>query len=112
MYHSDDLRDDWEFKIVRSSLGAFRNPDTMRQVVEREAQAGWQLLEKFDDNRLRFKRPASARDSDDLLPKDRDPYLTRYGPSEAAVAFGIVVGILLLVLILAAVASAGQTVVR
>ena len=78
-YTHDDLREDWEFKIVRSDSGAFRNPKVLNQLVEEEAQAGWVLLEKFDDNRVRFKRSRSARSRDAFLLSDVDPYRTQYG---------------------------------
>ncbi len=60
-YQESDLNDDWEFKIVRSMTSAFKNPDKLRQALAEEAQAGWVLVEKFDNGRLRLKRPASAR---------------------------------------------------
>ena len=61
-----------------------------------EAIAGWVLVEKFDDNRLRFKRPASAKRNDMNLPAHINPYRTTFGMSEAGFAFGII-GVLVLV---------------
>jgi hypothetical protein len=78
-YTHDDLREDWEFKIVRSGSGAFRNPEVLNRLVEEEARAGWVLLEKFDDSRVRFRRPHSARSRDAFLPPGVDPYRTQYG---------------------------------
>jgi hypothetical protein len=78
-YTHDDLKQDWEFKIVRSDSGAFRNPEVLDRLVEEEARAGWVLLEKFDDSRVRFKRPRSARSRDAFLPSGVDPYRTQYG---------------------------------
>ena len=60
-YRESDLNDDWEFKILRSMTSAFKNPDKLRQTLAEEAQAGWVLVEKFDNGRLRLKRPASRR---------------------------------------------------
>ncbi len=82
-YTQNDPQSDWEFKIVRSDSSAFRNPETLKQLVEEESQAGWVMLEKFDDNRVRFKRPRSARAKDAFLPEDVDPYRTRYGGQAA-----------------------------
>jgi len=62
-YTQDDLSNDWEFKIVRSSTAVFRNPKALNKLLEEEAQAGWIMLEKLDDSRIRFKRPRSARAS-------------------------------------------------
>lgn len=86
-YRTEDLAGDWEFKIVRSASGAFRNPNVQARVEAEEALAGWTLLEKFDNGRLRFKRPVSARRKDELLPRGFDPYRTTYGLSEGAFAF-------------------------
>jgi hypothetical protein len=83
-YSDADLQGGWEFKIVRSNTAAFRNPETLRQVCSEEAAAGWSLVEKFDNQRLRFKRPVSARDGDAGL--TFDPYRTQYGMSQGALA--------------------------
>ncbi len=81
-YTDADLQGDWEFKIVRANTMAFRKPDVFRQVCAEEARAGWTLVEKFDDSRLRFKRPVSARAGDAGL--GFDPYRTYYGISPGA----------------------------
>ena len=80
-YTREDLDDEWEFKIVRSGTGAFRKREVLDQVVEEEARAGWVMLEKLDDSRIRFKRPARARAQDAYLPPEVDPYRTTYGAS-------------------------------
>ena len=85
-YTQDELGTDWEFKIVRSESGAFRKPEVVKTLLEEEARAGWVMLEKFDNNRIRFKRPRSARNRDTLLPPDVDPYRTRYGTPSAQYA--------------------------
>jgi hypothetical protein len=95
-YRQDDLEKGYEFKIVRSATGAFKKPPTLRQVVEEEARAGWTLLEKFDNDRLRFKRPISAREKDAALPDGVDPYRTTYGMSEGMMVFLIVGSIVLI----------------
>jgi hypothetical protein len=71
----------WEFKILRSTQESFRDPLVFKQVLEEEAIAGWILLEKLDDRRLRFKRPIAMREvlRSDLLPID--PYRTTYDPA-------------------------------
>ena len=85
-YTHDDLSNNWEFKIVRSGSGAFRKPEVVKRLLEEEARAGWVMLEKFDNSRIRFKRPRSARNRDALLPPDVDPYRTRYGAPSAQYA--------------------------
>lgn len=83
-YSDAELQGEWEFKIVRSNLASFKKPEVLQQVCDEEAQAGWVLLEKFDDRRLRFKRPISARARDAQL--GFDPYRTQYGTSSSAIA--------------------------
>jgi hypothetical protein len=95
-YTPGDLSNDWEFKIVRSATGAFRNPKALNKLIAEEAQAGWVMLEKFDDSRIRFKRPRSARVKDTYLPAGVDPYRTHYGASIAQpVVISLILGILL-----------------
>jgi len=89
-YADEDLRDGWEFKFLRANTAAFKDPQVLKQACEEEAQAGWILVEKFDDQRLRFKRPASAKDRDTYL--SFDAYRTQYGMSKNKFA-GIIVGI-------------------
>ena len=94
-YTANELRDDWEFKIIRSNFEAFRKPDTLHRVIEEEARAGWQFVEKFDNNRVRFKRSANAHANDHSLPPDVAPYRTHVGQTSATAA-GIFIGMMLL----------------
>jgi hypothetical protein len=80
-YTPDDLNHDWEFKIVRGNGATFRKPERLQAVLAEEARAGWELLEKLDDNRIRLKRPTSRRQLDGKL--DIDPYRTQVGAGEA-----------------------------
>lgn len=89
-YTDKDLTEDLEFKIVRSSTGAFKKRETVEQIIAEEAMAGWKMVEKFDDNRLRFKRPASAKRNDYNLPPGVDPYRTTYGMTEFGLAMTII----------------------
>jgi len=75
-YKSDDL-EGWEFKIVRSNTSKFKKYEVVKQICDEEARAGWELVEKFDDNRLRFKRRVEKRANDQYL--DVDPYRTQIG---------------------------------
>jgi hypothetical protein len=71
----------WEYKIVRASRDLFRNPDIFQQLCDEEAIAGWILLEKLDDRRVRFKRPIALRTVMDAQQLSYDPYRTHYGSS-------------------------------
>ncbi len=97
-YTQNDPQSDWEFKIVRSDSAVFRNPETLKELVEEESKSGWVMLEKFDDNRVRFKRPRSARARDAFLPEGVDPYRTRYGGQAArrTVLLTLMLGVLML----------------
>ena len=96
-YTQDDLKGDWEFKIVRSETATFRKPEVLHRLIEEEAQAGWIMLEKFDDSRVRFKRPHSARARDPFLPEGVDPYRTRCGSNapRQALLIGVLIGLVL-----------------
>lgn len=90
-YDPADLDGDWEFKILRSTMGAFRDPVKLRDILEEEAQAGWELVEKFDHARIRLKRRTSFRENDDLL--EFDAYRTQAGITQEKLALMILGGI-------------------
>ena len=96
-YGSDALSHDWEFKIVRANTPVFGNPKHFNRLLEEEAQAGWTLVEKFDNSRIRFKRPREVRLKDSQLPPGIDPYRVNYGVSTPAFVVLLVSGILGLV---------------
>lgn len=69
----------WEFKILRASRNLFQNPNILQRVCEEEAKAGWILLEKLDERRLRFKRPMALRELIKPETLKYDPYRCHYG---------------------------------
>jgi hypothetical protein len=84
-YQSNDM-DGWEFKIVRANSRKFKSAETIRVLCAEEAQAGWEMVEKFDDSRIRFKRRTDMRAKDQYLPAGSvDPYRTLVGASEGGV---------------------------
>lgn len=93
-YSGDDLKG-WEFKIVRSSTAYFKKPANLQKVIQEEAQAGWEMVEKFDNNRVRFKRRTDMRGSDSML--EIDAYRIKVGMGEGKLV-GLIVGILALAL--------------
>jgi len=90
-YNAEDLNG-WEFKIVHSTFGRFRNAEIIRRLMEEEAQNGWEMVEKFDDCRIRFKRRTDKR----ALHSGggTDPYRTNYGTSQTILPL-IAVGVAL-----------------
>jgi hypothetical protein len=92
-YSPHDLAENWEFKILRSATGDFKDPAVMQRYLAEEAGAGWTLVEKFDNSRIRLKRPAAARQQDAQCAFD--PYRTQVGISEVRLALliaGSVIG--------------------
>ena len=100
-YQLQDLSGDWEFKILRSATGSFAKPGSLKKTLDQEARAGWTLVEKFDNQRIRLKRPVSARSGDGAL--DFDPYRTYVGLSEVKFALALVVVIFGTLLVIFAV---------
>jgi hypothetical protein len=103
-YSANDLGSDWEFKIVRANARVFRKSSTLNRLLQEEAQSGWTMVEKFDDQRIRFKRPRQARLNDANLPPGVDPYRVHYGMSplafillSVAVVLGLTQGIAALI---------------
>ena len=83
----------WEFKIVRSATRKFKDLAFLRKTCEEEAKSGWEMLEKFDDYRVRFRRKTEHRDGD--LHRDIDPYRTQVGMSADRLGFVIATSVLL-----------------
>lgn len=94
-YTPEELASAWEFKILRSATSAFRRPEFLKQVLDEEKHAGWTLIEKFDNSRIRLKRPASARTGGSGA--TFDPYRSHVGISETElglrIAAAIVIGL-------------------
>jgi hypothetical protein len=91
-YRPEDLTAGWEFKILRSATGRFKDPGFLRAALADEERAGWTMLEKFDNSRVRLRRPAAARAKDATL--GFDPYRTSVGISETQLALTIVVSVI------------------
>ncbi|MEZ5963967.1 MAG: hypothetical protein R3F56_09005 [Planctomycetota bacterium] len=103
-YTPDELRDGLEFKILRSATSRFKDPEFLRKSLQEEAAAGWTLVEKFDNGRIRLKRPAAAQQHDSSV--QFDPYRTSVGMSEGQLAFLIVLGIVTAVVLILTIARA------
>jgi hypothetical protein len=95
----------YEYKIVRANWGIFGKPMELKKLLDEESPAGWQMVEKFDNHRIRFKRPVSARERDGQLAPGVDPYRTQVGMPPLAFALlilAIVVGVVLVLALLGA----------
>jgi len=80
-YNPGDL-EGWEFKIVRSLTRV--QGERFRQLCAEESKNGWEQVEKFDDYRIRFKRPVERRRQDQYA--ELDPYRTQYGMTDGRLA--------------------------
>ena len=98
----------WEYKFLRCGNPLFRDTDGLQSALAEESAAGWSLVEKLDDRRIRLKRPVSARDHDGAL--GLDPYRTMTPSMLAEVKrlgnrnLIVVAGFILIVVIIFAVA--------
>ena len=90
-YSDKDLAEGWEFKIVRSNMGIFRKPEKLQAVLDEEKRGGWVLVEKFDDSRIRLKRPAGTKVIQGDFADNYDPYRTQVGMRSEKIAFAMVV---------------------
>lgn len=88
-YKSDDM-DKWEFKIVRANTQYFKKAENLRRICDEEARNGWEMVEKFDNYRVRFKRRTDRRSSSGS--SDIDPYRTNIGIAQGSIVF-LVLGI-------------------
>lgn len=93
---------DLEFKVLHSTTPMFANAKKIEEVMAQEAQAGWQLLEKLDNYKLRLQRNISHRSKDQNL--GFDAYRSQVGVNNmivysitAAVTLGVVYAIFVLV---------------
>ncbi|MEZ5357831.1 MAG: hypothetical protein R3F48_03305 [Candidatus Zixiibacteriota bacterium] len=89
-YNSDDM-DRWEFKIVRANTQYFKKPENLRKICDEESRNGWEMVEKFDNYRVRFKRRIDRRTSAGA--SDIDPYRTQVGISQGPMVF-LILGII------------------
>jgi len=88
-FMKQDNSGDWEYKIIRGILGAFRSEERMRRALENEAQASWELAMKFDDERMLLRRPRSASRQDATLDPGISPYRTDYGGKSVFLVVGL-----------------------
>jgi hypothetical protein len=97
---------DFEYKILRSNGCVFRKRAVLERVKAEEALSGWVMIEKFDNKRLRFRRPLTAQSNDGQLLPGIDPYRTQYGLSEGFKT-GIAIAIIAAAVVIVAVINSG-----
>jgi hypothetical protein len=88
----------FEYKIMRSTFGSFRELPKLRAMLEEEARAGWEMFEKLDDARVRLRRSVECRQRDADL--TQDPYRTKYAAGDGKVVLWVVVFIVALIAVI------------
>ena len=68
-----------EYKVIQSQTPMFSDTAKMHEILDEEAKAGWRLLAKEDNYRLKLQRDISNRANDTAL--DIDAYRTTVGVS-------------------------------
>lgn len=68
-----------EYKVMQAQTPLFADTKKMHEILDQEAKAGWRLLEKEDNYRIKLQRDISNRDNDKNL--DFDAYGTSVGVS-------------------------------
>ena len=87
-------------KLEKQLVDAEKEIKRLNKLIEEEAHAGWVMLEKLDDSRIRFKRPRRARAQDAYPPDGVDPYRTHYGsPARYTMMVLLMVGATLLLVL-------------
>ncbi|MCG8415425.1 MAG: hypothetical protein MI746_14500 [Pseudomonadales bacterium] len=75
-----------EYKVIQAQTPLFSDTAKMHEVLEQEAKAGWRLLEKEDNYKIRLQRDVSNRENDKNL--DFDPYRSTVGVS-SVITYGV-----------------------
>jgi hypothetical protein len=91
LYTEKDLAEGWEFKILRSNFATFRKPERLRAILDEEKRGGWTLVEKFDDSRIRLKRPTGSKGTQGEIDDAYDPYRTTVGMSQGGIVMTVLV---------------------
>lgn len=86
-----------EYKIVQSTTPHFATRGNLLKVLQEESQAGWELVEKFDNYRIRLQRSIEHRAGDEG--RSIDPYRCQVGVSNV-VTYGAATVITLVVVYL------------
>ncbi len=75
-----------EYKTVQAQTPLFADTKKMQEILLEEAKAGWDLLEKEDNYRIKLQRDSSNRSNDGNL--EIDPYRATVGVS-SVLTYGI-----------------------
>lgn len=92
-----------EYKVITSNTPIFGNPAKRQAILAEEAEAGWDLEELIDSNKIRVSRDKNARANDAAC--KIDPYRMNVGVNNALYLGGAaIVTIVVIYLIIQAAA--------
>ena len=77
---------DLEYKTIQAQTPLFADSKKMHAMLEEEAKAGWQLLWKEDNYKIKLQREILHRENDKTL--DFDAYRTSVGVSSVVTYMG------------------------
>lgn len=80
---------DLEYKTIQAQTAVFANTDKMHKVLAEEARAGWRLLAKEDNHKIKLQRDIANRENDKNL--DFDAYRTTIGVSSMVTYVGTII---------------------
>ena len=83
-----------EYKVVQAQTPLFASTPKMLEILQEESEAGWELLEKEDNYRIKLKRDVSCRERDGE--RSVDPYRSSVGVS-SVVTYGATAGVTLVI---------------
>lgn len=75
-----------EYKVVQSTTPLFATSKKIDEIMAEESKAGWQLVEKYDNYKMRLQRDISNRSNDKNL--GFDAYRSQVGVNNIIV-YGI-----------------------
>jgi len=67
-----------EYKILRATIPSFGKSENLQKALDEEAKNGWELLEKFDNYRIRLVRKVGEQHPNSGI----DPYRAFFGMSQ------------------------------
>lgn len=98
--------DNKEYKVITSNTPLFATTEKLKNILAEEAQAGWDLEELIDANKIRVSRDRAARTNDGSC--KIDPYRIHVGMNNAL--YLSIAGVVTIVLIYAIIQAAAMSV--
>ena len=98
--------DNKEYKVITANTALFANTAKLHAVLKEESAAGWELVEKLDNYKVRLVRDISARANDANC--SIDPYRTDVGMNK--IAYMAIAAVVTVIVIFAVIQAAALSV--